>query len=149
MIRLVLFDALHTLVTPRLPIFVQYSQAFEPFFGRLEPESIKSSFKIALKQVQIERPAYRRGAEEWWGEVIKRTALGAGADSELVKKSLGDVVPSLLKRFSTKEGYKLFNDSVPALEALKELNIRTGLVSNTDARMRGGGVVGSRCCLVS
>lgn len=35
----------------------------------------------ALKQVQIERPAYQSGAQEWWGEVIKRTALGAGADS--------------------------------------------------------------------
>ena len=34
----------------------------------------------ALKQVQIERPAYASGAPEWWGEVIKRTALGAGAD---------------------------------------------------------------------
>jgi len=34
----------------------------------------------ALKQVQIERPAYASGAPDWWGEVIKRTALGAGAD---------------------------------------------------------------------
>lgn len=34
----------------------------------------------ALKQVQVERPAYASGAPDWWGEVIKRTALGAGAD---------------------------------------------------------------------
>jgi len=34
----------------------------------------------ALGQVQIERPAYASGAPEWWGEVIRRTALGAGAD---------------------------------------------------------------------
>jgi len=34
----------------------------------------------ALGQVQIERPAYVSGAPEWWGEVIRRTALGAGAD---------------------------------------------------------------------
>ena len=33
-----------------------------------------------MKQVQIERPAYASGAPEWWGEVIRRTALGAGAD---------------------------------------------------------------------
>ena len=36
--------------------------------------------RAALKQVQIERPAYASGAPDWWGEVIKRTALGAGAD---------------------------------------------------------------------
>jgi len=135
MIRLVLFDALHTIVTPRLPIFIQYSQSFEPFFGHLEPESIKSSFKLALKQVQIERPAYQSGAQDWWGEVIKRTALGAGADSAVVDRSLDELVPLLLKRFSSKEGYKLFEDAIPTLQMLKELNIRTGLVSNTDSRM--------------
>ena len=109
-IRLVLFDALHTLVTPRAPIFIQYANVFEPHLGKLNPDAIKSSFKIgktqkfhlalsivrflirlvspgmsdrtreALKQVQVERPAYASGAPEWWGEVIQRTALGAGAD---------------------------------------------------------------------
>ena len=106
-IRLVLFDALHTLVRPRAPVFVQYAAVFEPHLGKLSPDAIKSSFKSgetpkrkrvqksslsvffsylyvctreALTQVQIERPAYASGAPEWWGEVIKRTALGAGAD---------------------------------------------------------------------
>lgn len=41
---------------------------------------MKTSGREALKQVQIERPAYASGAPEWWGEVIRRTALGAGAD---------------------------------------------------------------------
>ena len=99
-IRLVLFDAFNTLVTPRAPIFIQYASVFEPHLGKLNPDAIKSSFKIgeildgpfmktiqffmymkkALKQVQIERPAYANGAPEWWGEVIRRTARGAGAD---------------------------------------------------------------------
>lgn len=37
---------------------------------------------IALKQLQAEKPAYQggKGAEGWWTEVIKRTALGAGGD---------------------------------------------------------------------
>jgi len=32
-------------VTPRLPIYVQYAQTFEPFLGRLEPDALKTSFK--------------------------------------------------------------------------------------------------------
>lgn len=36
--------------------------------------------RIALKEVQVESPAYVQGADVWWGEVIRRTALGAGAD---------------------------------------------------------------------
>lgn len=36
----------------------------------------------ALKQVQKDKPAFagEKGARRWWGEVIERTALGAGAD---------------------------------------------------------------------
>ena len=79
-IRLVTFDALHTLIAPRLPIYLQYSQTFEPYLGSLEPAAIKNSFKAALKQLQADKPVYKDGAQAWWGEVIRRTALGAGAD---------------------------------------------------------------------
>ncbi|KAI0769665.1 HAD hydrolase subfamily IA REG-2-like protein [Trametes elegans] len=135
-IRLVTFDALHTLVTPRLPVYVQYALTFEPYLGALAPAALKRSFIAALKQVQQEQPVYRGGAEEWWGDVIRRTAIGAGADARAVDASLGEIVPRLLKRFSSREGYKLFNDSLSTLKRLKELNIHTALISNTDARMQ-------------
>jgi len=135
-IRAVLFDALFTLVAPRLPIYVQYSQTFEPYLGVLEPDLLKKSFKTALKQVQKEKPAYQSGAEGWWGEVIKRTAVGAGADPQVVARSLDEIVPRLLHRFSSREGYKLYDDSIPTLQRLRSANVRTGVISNTDARMR-------------
>lgn len=34
----------------------------------------------ALKELQIDKPAYQSGADGWWAEVIRRTAVGAGAD---------------------------------------------------------------------
>ncbi|KAI0344604.1 HAD hydrolase subfamily IA REG-2-like protein [Trametopsis cervina] len=135
-IRLVLFDAFSTLLVPRLPVYVQYSQTFEPYLGALDPGAIRRSFKSALRQLQTEKPAYKSGADAWWGEVIRSTAIGAGAEPSIVDKHLGDIVPRLLLRFSSKEGYRLFDDSLPCLQALKDMNIRTGLVSNTDARMR-------------
>ncbi|KAH7925951.1 HAD-superfamily hydrolase [Leucogyrophana mollusca] len=137
-IRLVTFDALHTLLTPRLPIYVQYAQTFAPFLGVLDPDSLKQSFKVALKQVQNEKPVYRgeRGAQGWWSEVIKRTAIGAGAERTVVESSLSQMVPRLMDRFSSKEGYKLFDDALPVLRELREMNICTALISNTDARMK-------------
>jgi len=135
-IRLVLFDAFATLLVPRLPVYVQYSQTFEPYLGVLEPSAIKSSFKIALKQLQADKPAYQSGADAWWGEVIRRTAIGAGAEPSAVDRNLGQMVPRLLARFGSKEGYKLYDDTVPCLQRLQDLNIRIGLVSNTDTRMR-------------
>ncbi|EJF65084.1 HAD hydrolase subfamily IA REG-2-like protein [Dichomitus squalens LYAD-421 SS1] len=135
-IRLVTFDALHTIITPRLPIYVQYSQTFEPYLGVLDPDALKRSFNTALKQVQHEQPVYRGGAEEWWGDVIRRTAIGAGADAQAVDGSVGEIVPRLLKRFSSREGYKLFDDTLPTFQRLRQLNVRIGVISNTDARMR-------------
>ncbi|EPS96291.1 HAD IA REG-2-like protein [Fomitopsis schrenkii] len=135
-IRAVSFDALATLVAPRLPIYVQYSQTFQPYLGVLDPDLLKKSFKTALSKVQKEKPAYESGAEDWWGEVIKLTAVGAGADPQAVDRSLDEIVPRLLKRFSSSEGYKLYDDTIPTLQRLRSANIRTGVISNTDARMR-------------
>jgi hypothetical protein len=36
----------------------------------------------ALKSVQKEKPAYAQGSHSWWTDVVKRTALGAGANPE-------------------------------------------------------------------
>ena len=44
-IRLVTLDALHTIIVPRLPIHVQYSQVFEPYLGTILPGRIRKSFK--------------------------------------------------------------------------------------------------------
>jgi hypothetical protein len=45
-IRLVTFDALHTLITPRKPIYVQYSEVFTPYLGALDPDALSKSFKV-------------------------------------------------------------------------------------------------------
>ncbi|KAL4080364.1 hypothetical protein V8B97DRAFT_1931960 [Scleroderma yunnanense] len=137
-IKLVTFDALHTLLTPRRPIYVQYSEVFAPFLGVLSPDSLKLSFKTSLKQVQKNKPVYQgnAGAQGWWSEVIKRTAIGAGAHPQAVADSLHEIVPKLMERFSSREGYKLFDDALPILWQLRDMNIRTALISNADARMR-------------
>ncbi|KIJ18619.1 hypothetical protein PAXINDRAFT_70747 [Paxillus involutus ATCC 200175] len=137
-IKLVTFDALHTLITPRRPIYVQYSEVFAPFLGVLSPAALQRSFKATLKQMQKEKPAYQSqsGAQGWWSEVIKGTAIGAGADATAVEASLDQIVPKLFDRFSSREGYKLFDDTLPVLRQLGEMDVRTALVSNADARMR-------------
>jgi len=74
-----------------------------------------------LRQVQQDKPAYHAqlGAHGWWSEVIKRTAIGAGADPQAVEASLDKIVPQLMHRFSSSEGYKLFDDALPYLNCKK------------------------------
>jgi hypothetical protein len=71
----------------------------------------------ALGQLQAEKPSYRAGAESWWSDVISRTATGAGADAGAVEKHLGSIVSTLMKRFSSREGYRLFDDTLETRES--------------------------------
>ena len=48
LIRLVTFDALFTIITPRVPIHVQYARQFEPYVGVLDPKAIESSFRVGM-----------------------------------------------------------------------------------------------------
>ncbi|KAI0305560.1 HAD hydrolase subfamily IA REG-2-like protein [Multifurca ochricompacta] len=135
MIRLVTFDALHTLIAPRKPIHVQYSEVFSSYLGALPPDAVSRSFKLALKQLQVEKPLYSAGATGWWSEVIFRTAMGAGADARAVEKHIDTIVPVLMKRFSSREGYRLFDDTLETLRKLQEMGVQTGLITNSDARI--------------
>ena len=55
-IRLVTFDALHTLITPREPVHVQYVRAFERYLGvssrehgaAVGAERVKGAFKVGV-----------------------------------------------------------------------------------------------------
>lgn len=52
-IRLVTFDALYTIITPRLPVHVQYSQTFAPYIGVLDPEALRRSFRVGKKCLHL------------------------------------------------------------------------------------------------
>ncbi|PAV18692.1 HAD hydrolase subfamily IA REG-2 [Pyrrhoderma noxium] len=134
-ISLVTFDALFTLLKPRAPLHVQYADVFRPSLGSLNPDDIKSSFKQALKNAQQQQPAYRDGHEDFWSLVIRQTAIGAGANPSDVSKHMDSIVPRLLKRFSSREGYALYDDVLPTLKALNEMGVKTALVSNADSRI--------------
>ncbi len=71
----------------------------------------------ALRQLQAEKPSYRGGAERWWSDVISRTAIGAGAGTRIVEEHLDSIVPTLMRRFGSREGYRLFDDTLEARES--------------------------------
>ncbi|KAJ7178433.1 HAD hydrolase subfamily IA REG-2-like protein [Mycena crocata] len=135
-IRLVTFDVLHTLITPRYPIFHQYGLAMEPYLGTLEPRALKRSFSVALRQLQAEKPVYGNDAFSWWSAVVRQTAIGAGADVQVLDASLPVITARVMTLFSSKEGYKTFEDSLTILDTLhQDLHLHTAVVSNADSRM--------------
>ena len=87
-----------------------------------------------MKAVQKEHPSYAKGAENWWRDVIRRTALGAGGNERgefvslmttvlsaltfivafsEIDAHLSEIVKKLMKRFSSREGYCAFDDAIP------------------------------------
>ncbi|TFK73991.1 HAD-like protein [Pluteus cervinus] len=136
-IRLVTFDVLYTILTPRTPIHIQYAKHFRPHLGELDPDRIKASFRLALEKVQKERPAYEQGKDAWWRDVIYQTALGAGANEKALSSSLSPIVAGLMACFSSKEGYVAYEDVFPTLGHLSsKTKVRTAVVSNADSRIR-------------
>ncbi|KAJ6499988.1 HAD hydrolase subfamily IA REG-2-like protein [Mycena vitilis] len=135
-IRLASFDLLGTLIAPRYPIHVQYARVFEPYLGPLNPDALKRSFGIALRQLQAEKPVYGKNTSLWWSEVIRRTALGAGAEPKVLDESLSSITPRLMALFSSKQGYMAFDDSLAVLHTLHtDFHVNTAVLSNADSRM--------------
>lgn len=99
----------------------------------------------------------------WWTLLIKETMTSAGSPSEGsssfdlhcfllslrppanslgtdgpsdVEKALGTLGPKLLQRFASDEGYRAFDEAHEALQAFKDMGVRTGVLSNADSRIR-------------
>jgi len=68
--------------------------------------------------------------------VICATAMGAGADPSAVRKALPTIVPILMKRFSSREGYEAYPDVFNTLRSLKKRSTKLVVVSNSDSRVR-------------
>ncbi|KAG9000506.1 hypothetical protein FRB94_005394 [Tulasnella sp. JGI-2019a] len=135
-VRVVLFDALFTLVRPRKSVAAQYAQVFEPHLGVISEAAVEKSFPIALRDVQKSKPAYAGGKDAWWADVMRKTAIGAGANPKAVDHALPEMLKQLLEAFRSGEGYSLYTDVRKCLNTLKSSGIRVGVVSNADSRMR-------------
>ncbi|KAH8828087.1 HAD-like domain-containing protein [Flagelloscypha sp. PMI_526] len=134
-IKLVTFDALHTILKPRFPISVQYARVFEPYLGPLDVGRVQASMKSAIRSMQKEKPVYDGGAVGWWHAVIQKTALGAGANPEATAKHLDEIASRLMRVFTSKEGYSTFNDTIDTFKQLRENGVKLAVISNADSRM--------------
>lgn len=48
--------------------------------------------------------------------------------------TLPTLIPALIHRFASKEGYAPHDDVIPCLQALKDKNMAMGIISNSDPR---------------
>lgn len=148
---LLAFDAFGTLFAPRQPIVTQYGDvARRHGLNGFTDDELHASFRRAFKEESLEHPNYGKNvgmtAPQWWSSIISRTFIPfLPKDTPLPNR----LVPDLLHRFSSKDGYSVFLDTMSFFQKLRELKNsgndkewpwkRTivGVITNSDDRIPG------------
>ncbi|KAL9010385.1 MAG: hypothetical protein Q9173_004678 [Seirophora scorigena] len=107
--------------------------------------------KIAFDHERSERPNYGKAtgmnASQWWANIINSTFSAVLPKSTPVPETL---VAALIHRFSSKEGYRLYDDVIPCFQLLESWRngtmtashgqstlprVHIGVITNSDARV--------------
>lgn len=148
-IRLVLFDAFDTLITPQSAPHLQYASVARAHGLAVIDADVKSAFKQAFRTTSQEHPNYGletniADPDDWWRVVVKRTfhpSLHSKVTTNQYEQNIIRLSESLVTRFGTREAYHLFPDVVPTLHKLTQIKnskgetVKVGLATNSDSRI--------------
>ena len=126
-IKAVTFDIGGTLIEPWPSVGHIYAEvAARHGLKNSSAETLNARFRTAWKA----RPrfAHSRAA---WAELVEEVFLGVIPDSPSQT-----FFPALYERFAEASAWRMFEDVVPALDALTLRGIKLGVISNWDERLR-------------
>ncbi|EHK24439.1 uncharacterized protein TRIVIDRAFT_168316 [Trichoderma virens Gv29-8] len=141
---LLCFDAFGTLFSPKGAVAQQYAEvARQCGITGFSDNELSSRLLAAIKEEREQNPNYGKatglGATKWWTNVIHKTFTPLIPSDEALPLTL---VPRLMHRFSSSEGYEAQRDLVPALRALRQQKslhgfdkVVIGVVTNSDDRV--------------
>ncbi len=123
-IQAVTFDVGGTLVAPWPSVGHVYAHvAAQHGWKNLSVEQLNRNFAAAWRT----RRNFQHRLEDW--EVIVRKTFAGLCDSS-------DFFPSVYRRFSEADVWRVYDDVFPALDALASQEVRLALISNWDERLR-------------
>ncbi len=126
-IRAVTFDVGGTLIEPWPSVGEVYAEVAAQFgLTGVAPEALNRQFARAWNAQ--EHFDYSRAA---WRELVRRTF--AGLSPEAPSDACFDAI---YQRFGSARAWRLFDDVLPTLAALKSRGLKLGLISNWDERLR-------------
>jgi putative hydrolase of the HAD superfamily len=125
-IRAVTFDVGGTLIRPWPSVGHIYAEmAGRHGFDGISPELLNHNFAAAWQA----RKNFNHTRSDW-SDLVNRTFTG------LLSHPPGDsFFEELYDRFAEPDCWKVFADVLPALEDLRNLDIRVGIISNWDERL--------------
>ena len=137
MIQLVLLDAVGTLFRARGSVGEIYARVAHEHGLERNAARFDTAFRPAFRAMRPMafpgEPAARVRALEraWWHELVGRVLDGVEAPPGFDRERYFDAVFDV---FASADGWQLYDDTVPALDALAASGRELGLVSNFDGR---------------
>lgn len=140
--RLVLLDLVGTLIYGRAGIGVQYAEAAARVGVLADPARLEAAFRAAMAAAPVmafpgatveESAVLER---EWWRSLVGTVVEEAGVEALRSDPDLFNLYfDRLFDHFTTEQAWQLYDDVLPALEAMKRAGLQTGLVTNYDTRV--------------
>lgn len=136
-IKAVSFDAGGTLIHLCEPVGTTYSRIAGEFEIQAQPEPLELAFRSVWKATP---PPFsgdcEMGEATWWKMVVKKvfeTALGTTEFTSVA--NFDNFFDHLYGHFAEPGAWELDADALAVLDQLKELGIKTGIISNFDDRL--------------
>jgi putative hydrolase of the HAD superfamily len=125
-VRAVTFDVGGTLIKPSPSVGHIYAEVAARNGRKSEsPEVLNRRFAAAWKRLKN----FNHSREEW-AALVDETFGGTG------EKPSDTFFPEIYERFSEPDAWHVFEDVLPAFDALAAMDINLGVVSNWDERLR-------------
>ena len=125
MVRAVIFDVDFTLARPGPELGPEgYRKIGERHGLELEPEEYERSRLAALDSLQ--RHPDHVHVDELWIEFTEQIVRGMGGDADGARACAEELV----RAWEEHERFTLYEDALPALQALREHGVKIGLISN-------------------
>ena len=134
MTKVIFFDAGGTLFRPYPSVGHVYAQTAAKHGVTVDPAHVEKAFHDHWHQrngmTTLSGLTSEKIERDWWHSLVRDVFqnLGAFDDFDLFFKELYDL-------FARAECWRLFDDTVPVLDAIKRRGLRMGIISNWDHRL--------------
>ena len=125
--RAVLFDAAETLFTTRGSVGEIYANVACQYGSRAAADAIQAAF---ARQFRGAGPVSVQDEKRWWKDIVYRVFSEVG-----MVENFDEFFDRVYDTFRDAGGWMLFSDTLDALQRLKALGLKLGIVSNFDTRI--------------
>ena len=133
----VLLDAGGTLLAPHPSVGAVYATAAAEHGYEADAEALEAGFRRAwAERAPLRSPAASghaasdRAEKDWWRATVALNFSYAG-----LREPDDACFETIYARFADPASWRLFPDAVPAIQALRRVGLRVGIVSNFDSRL--------------